>query len=169
MTVQVADLPPWVALIVAVLLDVDVFSPNVKVLGEELLLRLPKLVDNVGLPVSSVTSPLSQYTVLLALAVIVEVPPLLGTLVGLADTVITHSPYELISSPLYDKLIVTVLLDSFWVIVTVPVLFEVISLAEALTVVPLKENPVPDIVVDFNDTLVSPLYSTPSNTFSYKN
>jgi len=49
--------------------------------------------------------------------------------------------------------------------VTVPVLFEVISLAEALTVVPLKENPVPDITVDFNDTLVSPLYSTPSNTF----
>jgi hypothetical protein len=65
------------------------------------------------LPVSSVTSPLSQYAVLLALAVIVEVPPLLDTLVGLADIVITHSPYELISSPLYDKLIVTVLLDSF--------------------------------------------------------
>mgnify|MGYP003404987816 FL=1 len=112
-TVQVADLPPWVALIVAVLLDVDVFSPNVKVLGEELLLRLPKLVDNVGLPVSSVTSPLAQYTVLLALAVIVEVPPLLDTLVGLADTDIVHSPYELTSSPLCDRLIVAVLLDSF--------------------------------------------------------
>nr|DAR21047.1 MAG TPA: hypothetical protein [Caudoviricetes sp.] len=40
-------------------------------------------------------------------------PPLLGTLVGLADTVITHSPYELILSALYDKLIVAVLLDSF--------------------------------------------------------
>jgi hypothetical protein len=51
--------------------------------------------------------------VLLALAVIVEVPPLLDTLVGLADTVITHSPYELTSSPLCDKLIVAVLLDSF--------------------------------------------------------
>jgi hypothetical protein len=49
--------------------------------------------------------------------------------------------------------------------VTVPDLDEVLSLAEALTVVPLKENPLPDITVDFNDTLVSPLYSTPSNTF----
>jgi hypothetical protein len=78
-----------------------------------LLLRLPKLVDNVGLPVSSVTFPLAQYTVLLALAVIVEVPPLLDTLVGLADTDIVHSPYELIVSPLCDRLIVAVLLDSF--------------------------------------------------------
>ena len=40
---------------------------------------------------------ITQYTVLLALAVIVEVPPLLDTLVGLADTDIVHSPYELIA------------------------------------------------------------------------
>ena len=98
MTVQVADLPPWVAVTVQLRDEVPVLLPAVSVMP--LKVKPEPLALNVGVPLSVSVPPDPETPfqvharVRVADRVMVEVPPVRAIVVGLADTLTDQSPQE---------------------------------------------------------------------------
>ena len=97
-TVQVADLPAWVAVTVQLREDVVVLLPAVSVVP--LKEKPVPLALNAGVPFSDSVPPEPetpfhvQVRVRVAALVMVEVPPVRAIVVGLADTVTVQSLQE---------------------------------------------------------------------------
>ena len=109
-TVQVADLPAWVAVTVQLREDVVVLLLAVSVVP--LKVKPEPLALNVGVPLSVSVPPEPEtpfhVQVRVAALVMVEVPPVRAIVVGLADTVTVQSLQEAYC-----------LLPAYWVIVQV--------------------------------------------------
>jgi len=95
LTVQVADLPAWVAVTVQDLSDVVVLLPAVSVVPDRLNPLLAADNDGVALSVSVPPEPPTPFhvhaRVRAASAVMTDVPPVFATVSGLADTVTLQS------------------------------------------------------------------------------